>query len=245
MTLLDVINRVKQYSHRGNIAITNDAETQKIIDCINEAYWEMALQVPKQAFRTDSVINGTDINIVANTEIYSLAGNPYPVQELINVNYIFLTINYNVKKIESEQEFWRQFFVANASHNRPFIYCPWGFDANGVKQIRVFPIPDQSYTVHYEFFVDPTTVALTTANLNQQIPFFPSYLQRPLWKGALYYYLKGFDDVQMAQMAKMDYDQSRLQQNIAEDADLDSDLQFRYDMGRTRFVDPATGIRLQ
>lgn len=242
MTLLQVVNRVKQFSHRGDQAVTTDQDTQNIIDCVNECFWELALQIPKQAFRADGVV----IPTVIGTEIYSLAGNTYPVQELIAVHYPFQNQSYNLKKVESEREFWGSIFILSQGHTRPYVYCPWGFDANSppVKQIRIFPIPDAVYTLNYSYYVDPSIITFTVADLPNQIPFFPSYLMRPLWKGALYYFLKGFDDQTMMGIAKADYDEARLKQNIAEDADLDSDLQFRFDTGQTRFVDPATGIRL-
>jgi hypothetical protein len=244
MTINDAINRVKLFSHRGNQAITTDQITTDILNCLNESWVDLCQLLPRQAFRQDSDTNGTNITTVNGQDIYSLAGNPYPVQELVIIHYFFNNVNYNMKKCESEREFWGQYFYLSTAVNRPFVYVPYGFDNTGVKQIRLFPVPDQNYNLKYTFYIDPTTIDFKALLLSAQIPFLPSYLQTALWKGALYYFLKAFDDPAQVN-AKADYESAKVRQDISEDADMDSDLQFRFDTARTRFVDPITGIRLQ
>jgi hypothetical protein len=244
MTVNDAINRVKLFSHRGSQAITNDQITTDILNCLNESWVDICQLLPRQAFRQDSDVNGTNIVTVSGQDIYPLSGNTYPVQELIIMHYFFNNVNYNMKKVESEREFWGQYFYLSTAVNRPFVYCPWGFNASGVKQVRVFPVPDQNYNLKYSFYIDPTTIDFKTLALSAAIPFFPSYLQTALWKGALYYFLKAFDDPAQ-EIALQDYEKAKMRQDMSEDADLDSDLQFRFDTARTRFVDPITGIRLQ
>lgn len=244
MQVLDVVNRVKLLSHRGDQTITNDKITTDILNCINLSWEDLCQLLPRQAFRTDSIVNSTDIVTVQGIDIYSMVGNPYPVQELIIVHYSFNGNNYNLQKIESEREFWNKFFYQSASQNRPYVYCPWGFDSNGVKQIRIFPIPDIAYTLHYSFYVDPTSIDFRTQSLTSNIPFLPTYLQFALWRGTLYYFLKAFDDPGQT-VALADYEKAKVRQDISEDADMDGDTQFRFDNMGNRFVDPVTGIRLQ
>lgn len=240
MTINDCVKRVKLITHRGDPTITNDQITTDILVCLDMAWKDIAQLLPRQAFRAD----GVDIVTVAGTEIYSLAGNTYPVQELVMIHYIFNNVNYNMKKVESEREFWGQYYYKSAAQNRPFVYCPWGFDTNHVKQIRMFPIPDQAYTINYTYLIDPTVVEINASLLSNEVPFFPSYLQEAVWKGGVYYYLKSYDDAGQ-QAAMLDYEKAKTRQDISEDADMDSELQFRFDTQRTRFIDPITGIRLQ
>lgn len=207
---------------------------------VNLAISDLATMLPREAFR-----NEVTIPTVQGTDIYAVAtGTSYPVQEIIKIHYVFSSVIYNLKKIESEKEFWGQYYVLNAAQNRPYVYCPWGLDASKNKQIRVFPVPDAVYSLVIPYFADITSVMLTVSNLNSELPFLQPYLQKAIWKGARAYYLQSFDDPN-APMAMAEYEKSKVQQDAAEDADMDSDLQFRYDVGRTRYVDPATNIRLQ
>ena len=240
MLLLEGVNRVKFLSHRGDQAITTDTITADIVMCFNLAWADIATLLPRQSFRKE-----VTIPTVQGTEVYSIATSDiYPVQELIKVHYIWNLVNYNLYKCESEKEFWGQYYIANAAQNRPFVYCKWGLDANKDLQIRLFPIPNDVYSLIIPYYIDPTAVLLTVADLSSELLILQPYLQKALWKGALYYYLDSFDDPK-AESAYLKYKESQLNQDVAEDASLDSDLQFRFDTGRTRFVDPATGIRLQ
>lgn len=239
MTLLDVVNRVKLFSHRGNQAVTTDQITSDILIAADVSYADLALKLPRQSFRQD----GVAISTVAGTDIYSITGTSYPAQEYIAFHYLFQNVNYNLNKVESEQEFWHQVYSNNTPQMRPYCYVHWGFDGSGVKQIRLFPIPDAVYTINWSFYVDPTTVHLNTLALSTEVPFLPSYMQEALWKGALYYYLKSYDD-QGQLIALQDYEKAKNMQDIAEDSAQDSNLQMRFDLGPIGEIDQATGIRL-
>jgi hypothetical protein len=243
MTINDAVKRVKLSAHRGDQAITTDQITTDILQCLNSAWEDLIQLLPRQAFRQDSSTNVTNIATVAGTDIYSLSGNTYPVQELIIVHYVFNNNNYNMDKIESEQEFWRKYYYQSSSQNRPYIYCPWGYDTNKIRQIRVFPIPDQVYTLQYSYYIDPTSIDFRTQSLSADIPFLPGYLQFALWRGAYYYYLKSYDDPAQGQ-ALADYERSKLRQDMSEESDQDGNLQLRLDVLGNRYVDPVTGIRL-
>lgn len=246
MTILRAVNNVKLETHRGNQSITTDQITTDILACMNMAWEDLCKLLPRQAFRQDSSTNGTNIPTVQGTDIYALSGNTYPVQELIIVHYVFNGNNYNLEKIESEQEFWRKFYYQSTSQQRPYVYCPWGFDNSTPrnKQIRLFPIPDQVYTIQYSYYVDPTTIDFTTQTLSSEIPFLPGYLQFALWRGAYYYYLRSYDDPAQT-LALSEYTKAQIQQDAAEESDQDGNLQMRFDNMGNRFVDPVTGIRLQ
>jgi hypothetical protein len=240
MTVLDCVNRIKLFSHRGNQAITTDQITTDILNCLNEAWSDLVRMIPREVFRAD----GPDLSTVIGQEIYSLTGYTYPIQEFIQWHYIFQGVNYNLKRIESEREFWGQVYFKTAAQNRPFIYVHWGYDNSGNKQIRLFPIPDQIYTLNNSYQIDATTIDFKTLTLTSTVPFFPGYMQQVLWKGGLAYFLKAYDDPMAAQRMQ-EYEMAKIEQDIAQDKFLDSDLQWRFDSNRTRFVDPVTGIRLQ
>lgn len=172
---------------------------------------------------------------------------PTDCQEPLLLRYNFNGADYFLSKVESEREFYLNVFGTTVAPNKPLFFFDAGVNqATASRQIYIWPIADIVYTVFLTYMMDPTLVDLTTANLSQAIPVFPSYIQDALWKGALYHFLKNFDD-QMGQVAKADYEAAKLEVEIADERDLDSDLQFRLDVGRriTDFRSPSTGIRLK
>jgi hypothetical protein len=197
--------------------------------------------VPKQFLRVDAA---SPLTLTYPTVLYSL---DITVQEPIIFRYTFDNVEYVLKRIESEREFYLTLFIKSQSPNRPFFYVEKGLDTSGRRQIEVYPIPDPvigPFSVNYSFYKDPTRTELTSADLNTEFPDFPSYLQDAVWKGGLYHFLKQFDD-QLGAVAKVDYDACRLALDEAEDSDQDMELTMRWGFGRGIYKDPTTGIRLQ
>lgn len=237
MLLNDVVKRVKDRSHRGDVNVTTDAITAQILRAINDARRDLIRFLPKQFLRKTS-----SISVVNPTVLYSLAAD---CQEPLILHYTFNSIEYVMVKIESEREFYQDLYIFTQAINRPFFYVDMGYDASKQRQIQVYPIPDTNgpYTVNYTYFKDPTLVDLDTIDLTTEFPDFPSYMQDALWKGALYYFLKSFDD-QGQQIAKGDYDIATNALDIAENQDQDLELSIRFGMSRALYRDPTTGIRL-
>lgn len=240
MTLNDIVKRVKNRAHRGDINITTDDITDQIIMCVNDARRELIRFVPKQFLRVDA----TSPIIATNpTILYSLAPD---VQEPIVFRYTFQGVEYVLQRIESEREYYLTLFIRSQSPNRPFFYVEKGFDASKNRQIEIYPIPDPvigPFTINYSYFKDPTRTELTELDLNIEFPDFPIYMQDALWKGALYHFLKQFDDPGQG-VAKADYDAVTMALEQAEDADQDLDLCIRWGFGKVNYRDPTTGIRL-
>lgn len=218
MTLNDIVKRIKDRSHRGDVDVTTDAITAQILRAINDARRKIIRRVPKDFLRS----TGT-ISVVSSTTTYSLASD---VQEPIVFRYSYLNNEYLLTKVESEREFYQEVYKANATAGKPSHYIELGLDSSGYKQIQVYPSPDASYTVTYAYYKDPSTTELTTSDLATAVPDIPSYLQDALVEGALWLFLKGFDDA--AQLAaKQDFKESVVEADIAEDRDEDLELSWR------------------
>lgn len=238
MTLNDIVVRVKERSHRGDINVTNDDITASIIRAVNDARRELVRHIPKYYFRATA-----SISVTSPTVIYSLAAD---LQELLILHYTFNSVEYILTRILSEREFYENLYIFTQSVNRPYFYVDLGQDNNKQKQIQIYPTPDTNgpYTVNYTYYKDPTMVELTVLDLATEIPDFPSFTQDPLWKGALYHFLKSFDDAQGMAIAKIDYDAATLAIDESEDEDMDVELSWRWGYARFPYNDPVTGIRL-
>ena len=240
MNVGDIVIRVKDRSHRGDTAVTTDAITQQILRCVNDSRRELIRFVPKQFLRKDAT---SPLVLTNPTVLYSLA---HDVQEPIIFRYTLNNVEYILQRVESEREYYQMLFIRSQSPNRPFFYVEKGFDGSGNRQIEVYPTPDPiigPFTVNYSYFKDPTQTDITTSDLGTEFPDFPSYMQDAIWKGALYHFLKQFDD-QGQVAAKVDYDAATLALNEAEDSDQDIELSLRWGFRKNYTTDPVTGIRL-
>jgi hypothetical protein len=240
MTLLSMVNRIKARSHRGNPTITNDTITSNIIDGIMDARRDLVRYLPKHFLRKDAT---SPIIYTPATVLYSEASD---VLDPIIFRYTFQGVEYVLKRIESEREYYLTLFIRTQAPNRPFFYVEKGLDSSGNRQIEIYPPCDTNgpYTINYTYYKDPTKVDLTTADLSNEFPDFPSYMQDPLWKGGLFYFLKNFDDSQQLQIAQADYAKGTEMLDEIEDSDQDLELCMRWGFGKLNYRDPTTGIRL-
>ena len=145
---------------------------------------------------------------------------------------------YVLTKVLSDQEWINQIWDPNAVVQKPRWYREIGPDSNGYKQIEVFPIPDASYTLNYEYYKTKGT-DLTTSDLASEIPNLPDHVHDAVWKLALYYFLKGYDDPAQVR-AKVDADEAKQQLEESDEVDKDADLRIR--LGRMSYDVP--GFRL-
>lgn len=232
----DVVKKVKDRSHRGDVDVTTDLATAQIVRAMNDARRKIIRRVPKEWLRSTSTIA-----VVQATTTYSLASD---VQEPIIFRYTSSNTEYVLKKIDSEREFYQDYYSANASQDKPRVYIEIS-RSSGSRQIQVYPTPDASYTVNYAYYKDPTATELTTSDLATAVADIPSYLQEALVEGTLWMFLKCFDDHSAADRAEKDFKTSLLEADIAEDQDRDGELSFRFGRGEEMFTDPSTGIRLE
>ena len=222
MTLNDVVKRVKDRSHRGAVGTTTDEITAQIIRAINDARRDIINLVPKGWLRTTS-----SFATVSGTTTYSLASN---TQEPSLFRYTTGGSDYLLVKIDSEREYYQKHYSSVLANSKPQYYFDAGVDASGYRQILLHPTPDAIYTINYVYYKDPSVTDLSTSDLATAVPDIPSHLQGALWKGALYYFLKGFDDPAQG-IAKTDFNEALLDTDIAEERDLDTNLAFRWGVG--------------
>lgn len=221
MLLSTIVKTIKRDSHRGNQAVTTDLITTDIIACINRAMRDVQLLVPKRFFHKEG-----NFALSAAVGVYSLAAD---VQEPILFYYSLNGSVTKLQKINSDAE-WLNVYDPNAPLGKPRYYREVGpASATGYKQIQLAPTEDgTSIIVMYEYYKVKGS-DLTAADLASEVTQIPDYVQSVLEKGALYYFLKGFDDG--AQMiAKKDYEEAKLALEMADEQDKDSSVAFRFGM---------------
>lgn len=223
MLLSTIVRTVKRKAHRGDPAITTDQITQDIVDCVNEAMREIVRMLPMRFFFEQGTIPVT-IGTVGVPQVLPL---PADCQEPSIFHYVDATGSFRrLHKISSEEE-WFRLWNPQTSLSEPYHYREIGPDGSGNKQIEIYPPSQANFTLNIEYYRTKSP-DLIVADLVNQLPDIPDYLQDVVEKGALYYFLKGFDD-QLQSVAKADYEQSKLALENAEQSDQDSNLSLRFE----------------
>jgi hypothetical protein len=234
MLLNTIVKTVKRKSHRGDQSITTDSITADIIACVNEAMREVQRLIPLQYFfkkGTITVSSGTQ----AVPHTLTL---PTDTQELIGLWYSINSAYYKLRKVESDAEWLGGVWDTAASPNLPLFYREVGLDTDKNAQIEIFPMSNQSFTLNVEYY-RTKTADLTTADLATELPDFPDQVQDAIEKGALYYFLLGFDDA-TAEQKKRDYEAAKLALRNEDDLNQDGMTSFRWN--RRQYLLP--GFRL-
>lgn len=209
--------------------MTTDQITTDIIACANEAIRDTYKLIPKRYFwkqATISVTPGTQ----GVPSFWSLASD---CQEPIVFWYIWSPGNsqFQLSKIFSDMEWFSAVWNVNTTPYQPIYFRDIGLDVSGSRQIEIFPAANVPLTVNYEYYIKKP-VDLNTGNLTQEIPVIPDLYHDIIAKGALYYFLKGFDD-SAAQIAKGDYDGAKLAIEIADEQNQDGELSIRWSKKQT------------
>jgi len=234
LLLNTIVKTIKRKSHRGSQTVTTDQITLDIIACINEAIRDVAKLIPKRYYFKQGAPLALVAGTIAVPAVYSL---PSDCQELILLHYTANNAVYRLAKIDSDGEWISKIWNINQNPNRPLYYRELGSDGSGNKQIEIFPIPDASYSLNNEYYkIKPTD--LTVSDLSTEIPTIPDSVQDVVEKGALYYFLKGFDDGGQM-VAKKDYEDSKIEMEVADERDIDSDNRLRFNMVRTSMLPPG------
>ena len=222
MLLSTLVKTVKRKSHRGNQLVTTDAITTDIIACVNECTRELARLLPKRYWHKASSFL-TSVGTTGVPAVYSLDAD---VQEPIVFYYVANgSILYTMTKIDSDREWIRGIWNPVMPPNFSRLYRQIGPDANGYKQIELFPVPAGIYTMQYEYY-KTRHADLTISDINSEVPDFPDWVQDAIEKGALYIFLKGFDDAGLP-AAEKDYFMAREALEESDEQNKDSDLRFR------------------
>lgn len=233
MLLNTVVNTIKRKSHRGNQTITTDQITTDIVACVNEAIRDCSKEVPKRYWwKKETLITAT--GTIAVPYVLSLAAD---TQSSIQYYYVVNNSVWILSKMDSDKEWISKIWNINQTPLKPMFYREIGPDGSGKKQIEIFPMPDGVYSITHEYY-KAITSDLTTTNLGLQIPDFPDYVQDAIEKGALYYFLKGFDDAAAA-IAKSDYEQAKEAMNVSDERDTDSDNRLRWNMTKSNLLPPG------
>lgn len=173
---------------------------------------------------------------IATPSLWSL---PTDCQEPILFHYTTNNSVTRLTKVDSDAEWIDKVWNTNQAVGKPRYFREVGLTST-TKQIEVFPIPDGSYTLNIEYYKNKPT-DLTASDLATEIPTIPDSVQDAVEKGALYYFLKGFDD-SLQMVAKKDYEDAKLEMEIADERDVDSDTRLRFNMSRSTTLPP--GFRL-
>lgn len=217
MVLNKIVKTVKRKSHRGSQSTTNDQITTDIVECVNEALREVCRMLPKQFFHKKGTPLSVTTGVVGTPAVYSLASDVQePIVFWYNVNSNF----FKLHKIPSDQEWVNGVWDPNGALEDPRFFREIGPDASGYKQIEIYPIPKQNLTLNYEYYRTKTS-DLDADDLNTELPDIPDYLQDVIEKGALYYFIKGFDDA-AGEIAKRDFEQAKLALEIADEQNADA-----------------------
>ncbi len=229
MLLNTIVKTVKRKSHRGSQTVTTDQITTDIIACINEAIRDVAKLIPKRYWFKQGTGLALTAGTIGTAAVYSLASD---VQEPILFHYTLGNSITRLTKIDSDAEWIDKIWDPAGALGAPRYYRELGpATSTFYKQIEVYPIPDASYTLNNEYYKNKPT-DLTTSDLASEITSVPDSVQDALEKGALYYFLKGFDD-SLQMVAKKDYEDAKLEMEIADERDMDTDLRLRFNMGRS------------
>ena len=234
MLLNVIVKSIKRKSHRGDQSVVTDQITTDIIACVNEALREVVRMIPKQFFFKQSTVAVT-AGVAGTPAVYSLASD---VQEPIAFWYTSNGAFYKVNKINSDREWFSGVWDPVTPINLPYHYREIGPDSSGYKQIELFPIPNSSITLNYEYYRTKTT-DLDSNDVSEELPDLPDYVQDVVEKGALYYFLKGFDDP-AGEVAKRDFEQAKLDYENADEKNADTLPALRFQ--RKRYFTP--GFRL-
>jgi hypothetical protein len=228
LKLNTLCNTVKRKSHRGNQAVTTDQITTDIIACANESIRDLYKLIPKRYFwkqGTIAVTPGTQ----AVASFWSLASD---CQEPIAFWYAWATTTqFYLSKIYSDQEWFSKVWNINTVPNQPIYFRDIGLDTSGNRQIEIFPASSASLTFNYEYYIKKPA-DLLPGDLTSEIPIIPDLYHDAIEKGALYYFLKQFDD-SAAPAAKADYDAAKQSIEIADEQNLDGELAFRWEKKQT------------
>lgn len=219
MLLNTAVKNIKRYTHRGDQTITTDTITTDCIAAVNDARRDLVKFIPKRFLHKQ----GTPLSVVSGTATYSLASD---VLEPIVFRFTLSNTLYVPVKIDSDREWFQGIYSPSNPNDIPKFYREIG-PSSALKRIELFPTPNQTISMDYEYYKDPCATDLSTSDLLTEIPDFPGYLHDGLWKGGMYYFLKGFDDPAQVQ-AKKDYDQAIEALEETDEQDQDSDLAFRW-----------------
>lgn len=237
MVLNTIVKAIKRKSHRGSQSVTTDQITTDIVACINEAIRDIQKLLPKRFWFKQSTVALT-VGVAGTASTWSLASD---VQEPIVFHYTSNNSVFRLEKIDSDREWIDHIWSVSTAVNRPRFYREIGPNSSTFyKQIEVFPIPDASYTLNYEYYKTKGS-DLTTSDLNSEVTIIPDQYQDAAEKGGLYYFLKQFDDVAQG-VAKTDYQEAMLAVEVADERDIDSDVRLRWNMMKARTLPP--GFRL-
>lgn len=216
------VKNIKRDSHRGSQDVTTDQITIDIVSTINDAIRTLAKLLPKRYWHKKATVALT-VGAAGTPSNWSLASD---CQEPIIFHYTSSNTKYILEKKDSDREWIKEIWDPAGVVNKPMYYREIGPDSSGYKQIEVFPIPDGSYTLNYEYYKVKGS-DLTTSDLASEIPNLPDHVHDAVWELALYIFLKGFDDPnQVNRMADAEMAKKLLEESDEKDQDTDLRLRF-------------------
>lgn len=156
VTLLQVVNRVRR-SVGLNSDVTSFADTDESNDNVqdvNEAYEELLMTIPNN---TPYLNSSSTISAVASTRLYSLASDCM-VYDLYDFSFENETQNDAPMRLVTKEEVQKIDSRYDEVTGVPYLVY-----AEGNNQVGLYPVPDGSYTINYQYGQTPSSRLSSTS----------------------------------------------------------------------------------
>ena len=163
MTFLDLVNSVLRRLRETEVsAVSDNAYSKMIGEFVNDAK-----RTVEDAYNWNALYNTVTVSTVDNTSAYSLtgAGQRFKLVDAIND-----TSNWFLGE-QTKAWFDNQFLVDSPVKGSPAQYIFQGVDSNGDTKVKLFPVPDNTYSLVFNLVLPQET--LTSSADVIKVPYEP------------------------------------------------------------------------
>lgn len=163
MTYLELVNSVLRRLRETEVsAVSDNAYSKMIGEFVNDAK-----RTVEDAYNWNALYNTVTVSTVDNTSTYSLtgAGQRFKLVDAIND-----TSNWFLGE-QTKAWFDNQFLVDSPVKGSPAQYIFQGVDSNGDTKVKLFPVPDNTYSLVFNLVLPQAT--LTSSADVIKVPYEP------------------------------------------------------------------------
>lgn len=163
MTYLELVNSVLRRLRETEVsAVSDNAYSKMIGEFVNDAK-----RTVEDAYNWNALYNTVTVSTVDNTSAYSLtgAGQRFKLVDAIND-----TSNWFLGE-QTKAWFDNQFLVDSPVKGSPAQYIFQGVDSNGDTKVKLFPVPDNTYSLVFNLVLPQET--LTSSSDVIKVPYEP------------------------------------------------------------------------